>query len=205
MTAVVTDRRVRRGLETRAALRTAALRLFAERGFDETTVRQIADAAAVTSRTFFRHFAVKEDVLYDDEAEHVREFGGLLAARPSEEPLMASILAAVHGLVGVYEADRAAQLTRAQIAADSPAVAGRALRSVIAYEEVVADVVRRRLGHDRDALLPLVVANAVVGAFRAAHMRWLATGARRDLGALLDEAMAPFDDEFADRLTGGAG
>lgn len=200
MTAAVTDGRLHRGLRTRTALRTAALRLFAEQGFSATTVQEIADAADVTSRTFFRHFPVKEDVLFADEEQRVDEFAAQLSARPPGELLLTGILAAVHSLVPAFEEDRDTELARSRIVAECPSVGGRALRSLVAYEDVTAEFVRARLDADDEDLLPRVLASAVIGALRAAHGRWIATGAQGDLDQLLDRAAALFADEFGDRL-----
>jgi len=75
----------------RVALATAAEGLFVTRGFEETTVEQIAQAAGVSRRTFFRYFESKEDVL----AEHAERFGehffATLAARPLDEPPLVAI------------------------------------------------------------------------------------------------------------------
>jgi AcrR family transcriptional regulator len=79
----------------RDALAGAAERLFLSRGFEETTVEDIAQAAGVSRRTFFRHFESKEDVL----ARHAERFGeelyAALAARPADEPPIAAIRNAI--------------------------------------------------------------------------------------------------------------
>lgn len=75
---------------TRAALQTAADRLFAERGYAATTVRDIADAAGVTQRTFFRYFQGKEDLILDDALSWLPQLADLIRHRPaSEGPLVA--------------------------------------------------------------------------------------------------------------------
>src|SRR5690349_13346270 len=79
------SRRERKKLQTRQALRAAALRLFAERGFDATTIQDITEAADVSPRTFFLHFSSKEDVLVGDAREGVAAFEQALGARPDGE------------------------------------------------------------------------------------------------------------------------
>ncbi|MBC7308222.1 MAG: helix-turn-helix transcriptional regulator, partial [Dietzia sp.] len=81
--------------ETRASLLRAADALFAERGYDRTTVRDIAEAAGVTERTFFRYFAAKEELVLDEAMTGIPRFVGLIRARPVAERAVEAIGAAV--------------------------------------------------------------------------------------------------------------
>lgn len=85
--------RERKKERTRVALVTAALELFEENGYDETTVEQIAEAADVSTRTFFRYFPTKVDVLLSDQIARLAMVHDFLAARPADEPIMASLRA----------------------------------------------------------------------------------------------------------------
>jgi AcrR family transcriptional regulator len=76
---------------TRTALLSAARDLFAARGFEATTVRDIADAAGVTERTFFRYFAVKEELIVDHVLAWVPRLRAAVLARPSAEPPLTAI------------------------------------------------------------------------------------------------------------------
>src|SRR5215470_412440 len=77
------DRRERKRTRTRLMIQAEAFRLFAERGYTETTVEQVADAAAISPRTFFRYFPTKEDVVLWDEWDPL--VADLLDARPDDE------------------------------------------------------------------------------------------------------------------------
>ena len=76
---------------TRAALREAAKRLFAERGFEATTVRDIAAAANVTERTFFRYFDGKEGLVAEETLAWIERLHAAICARPSHEPPLTAV------------------------------------------------------------------------------------------------------------------
>jgi AcrR family transcriptional regulator len=87
------SRRERKKLQTRAAIEAAAFRLFAERGYDRTTVDDIAYAADVAVRTFFRYFSSKQHILFGDVAHDiVARLQAALVARPPDEPIEETIL-----------------------------------------------------------------------------------------------------------------
>src|SRR5256885_4164959 len=91
-------RRARKKQHTRDELVLAATRLFGERGFDETTTADIAEAADVSQRTFFRHFASKEAVLYGDSDEIAAAFGDAIRNRPKREAPLTAVAGALHEL-----------------------------------------------------------------------------------------------------------
>jgi AcrR family transcriptional regulator len=85
--------RERKKERTRLALETAALELFDAQGYDVTTVEQIAERADVSTRTFFRYYPTKADVLLNDQAGRLAMIRELLAERPADESIMASLRA----------------------------------------------------------------------------------------------------------------
>src|SRR5579859_3896335 len=90
MTAEVADRQQRRKRRTRQAIQTAALELFAERGYRETTINDIAERADVAPRTVTVHFPAKEELLFDAEPFTLESLSKRLAARePNESALHA--------------------------------------------------------------------------------------------------------------------
>src|SRR5690242_3821738 len=110
-------RRARKKQHTRDELVSAATRLFAERGFDETTTADIAEAADVSQRTFFRHFASKEAVLYGDSDEIAAALGDAIRARPKKESPLTAVAAALRDLAQISAGDPERTFLQAQLAA----------------------------------------------------------------------------------------
>src|SRR5215213_11769732 len=94
--------RERKKARTREALQEAALERFARRGFDATTVEEIAAACEVSPRTFFRYFPTKEDVLFGDSGERSAALVETLAAEPPDLTPLAAIHAAMRTLASTY-------------------------------------------------------------------------------------------------------
>lgn len=83
--------RAQHAARTRQALVDAALQLYSTQGYDETTTTEIAEAAGVSPRTFFRYFPTKESVLFFGENEFVHSFTGLFLAQPDEASELAAM------------------------------------------------------------------------------------------------------------------
>jgi mycofactocin system transcriptional regulator len=201
-TSLMTDSAVRRGRPpgtTRRALEVIAMRLFAEQGFEETTVDQIATEAGINKRSFFRYFASKGSVLwgaFDDEVEALRVE---LAAAPTGVTTMAAIHAAVVA-VNHYSADDIPELrTRMNLIGSSAGLYAGAAVHYDAWERVVADFVARRSGQPADSLFPLAVGRATLAACRAAYDRWVAR-ADTNLTVYLDAALSALASGFADDI-----
>ena len=107
--------RERKKAMTRLALEDAALELFQAKGFDHTTVDEIAEACNVSRRTFFRYFATKEDIFSGDKAEHDTEMLELIAGRPADEPALESLRAAVLAMAAGLSTDRARVIAKVKI------------------------------------------------------------------------------------------
>ena len=99
-----------RSERTRAALRRAALTRFLSQGVEATSVDEIAADAGVTVRTFYRHFATKHDLLFADYDAGLHWFRQALAARPADEPVIASVQAAIFAFP--HDVDAISQLTQ---------------------------------------------------------------------------------------------
>lgn len=197
--ATVAPRRGRPPGTSARELEVIALRLFAEQGFDDTTVDQIAAAAGVSRRTFFRYYDSKAGVLwsqFDHEVAHLR---ATLAGLPPELPVMDAVREAVIA-VNHYRAEDVPELrTRMGLIASSPDLAASAAVHYDAWERAIVDYVARRTRQPADSLYPLTVGRATLAACRAAYERWT-TRADADLTVYLDAALRALAAGFADNV-----
>jgi AcrR family transcriptional regulator len=188
----VPTRRERKKLETRQALEQAALRLFGERGYEQTTVEDIAEAADVAVRTFFRYFSSKQDVLFGEVVtDRVRRLRSELAGRPrSEDPLDA--IRAVMDLLDFNGPDEEEQiLARMDLMRRQPSFVGRYLEIIDQMRTAIVEFVAERTGLDpaRD-LFPLLVGGACAASWDASLKLWVASGATVSLQKLRAESFA---------------
>jgi len=168
------DGRAQRSIETRRALQQAAIGLFLKRGYDRTTIDDIATTAGVSSRTFFRHFDAKEDVLIGDQGEMRRRLAGCFADRPDDEPLLTCVREALIAFAGEYEDERDEHLRRARVRWSVPSLAARSAELRRPWEELITDLCAHRLGVDgRLDLRPLLIARATLAALETALQWWM--------------------------------
>jgi AcrR family transcriptional regulator len=180
------DLRERKRTRTRLMIQTEALRLFGEKGYAETTVEEIADAAAISPRTFFRYFPSKEDVVIWDEYDPLAL--DLLAARPDDEPLAETFRAVIREtLAGLYRHDPERLLTRVQLASTVPELRARWLDEQSQGIEQLTELGRRG-GALVDDLSLRVLGSAMLAAVSVALDAWQRDGGKADLLALLDRA-----------------
>jgi AcrR family transcriptional regulator len=183
-----TSLRERKKEDTRRRLMALALRLFRERGFDQTTVEELAAAANVAPRTFFRYFPSKVDVLFGDHDELVALLRETLASRGPDESVVQAVRRA--GLAGVERvvADPALYLTRSRLVLTVPAAFARGRQLDADYENVIAAAAAERGTSAATDLAARVAARAAWGATRAAREVWLESEGRLDPRRLIDDA-----------------
>jgi TetR/AcrR family transcriptional regulator, regulator of mycofactocin system len=186
------SRRERKKLETRHALEEAALRLFGERGYEQTTVEDIAEAADVAVRTFFRYFSSKQDVLFGDVVTgRVQHLQAELVRRPPDEDPLESVRA-VMDMLDFNGPDEEQQImARMDLMRRQPSFVGRYLEIMDAMRTVVVAFVAERTGLDpsRD-LFPLLVGGACTASWDASLKLWVASGATVSLPKLRNESFA---------------
>jgi TetR/AcrR family transcriptional regulator, regulator of mycofactocin system len=185
------SRRERKKIETRAALEAAALRLFVERGYEQTTVDDIAEAADVAVRTFFRYFQSKQHVLFGDVALDVAaRLRAALRDRPFGEPPVAAVGAALVTL-NLDGPDQHRQvLDRLRLLKRLPELGGTYHMLFQQLHEVIAAEVAERTGRPVTDLYPQLLGAAATSALKAALSVFESTGGARPLAELRDEAYA---------------
>lgn len=193
------DRRQRKKRQTRAAIQAAAIELFAEHGYRETTIAAIADAADVAVRTVTGHFPSKEDLLFADEPFTVASLSERLAASHGEPALdafrdwMATTMAAL-----TEQRNREVwrlRAMRSRLILAEPELRARARGAYYEFEGVLAAAVAAERGEVPDALAPRLVAATVVSGVREIYAAYEAQPAARraspeDLLALVDDVIA---------------
>ena len=172
--------------DARGRLAQAAMALYGERGFDNTTVAEIAERAGLTERTFFRHFADKREVLFDGAGALLE----LLVTTVAEAPAsLAPIEAVGAGLQAVGELlgdGREFARQRQAIIAASAELRERELIKMASLSAALADTLRARGVPEPDASL---TAEAGIAVFRIAFERWVEGTNELDLPELMRDSL----------------
>jgi AcrR family transcriptional regulator len=174
--------------DSRGRLQEAALALYSERGFDQTTAAQIAARAGLTERTFFRHFADKREVLFGGSALLQERIVTGVAEAPAEDGPLAAVacgLAAAAAMLGEFRRDLSRQ--RHAVIAANPELRERELAKLADYSATVATALRRRGVGEPQASL---AADAGMTVLRVALERWSSGDEDRDLADVMRDAMA---------------
>lgn len=173
-----------------------ALDLFTTRGFEQTTVDDIATAAGVSRRTFFRYFDSKAAVLWHEFDNEVVRLSDALASVPDSVPLMATVRQAVTS-VNRYRAEDQAELrTRMRLVGSVPALQASAALHYDAWEQVIIDFAAQRLGVAETSLIPRLIGRTTLAACRAAYEQWI-TEPGTDLAQHLGRALDVLTEGFA--------
>jgi AcrR family transcriptional regulator len=182
------DLRTRRRIRTKLMVQREALKLFADKGYEQTTVDDIAEAAAISPRTFFRYFPAKEDVVLWDEYDD----------RPVEELIhdvkpdnvSAELIRQVREMLGaLYTKDPDLLLTRMRLSFTVPEVRARFINQQMTMVGPYFDQLTAAAGAGRDDLGLAVSLAALFAAIMVAAERWQRGGGRDDLLRLFDDAV----------------
>ena len=162
----------------RVRLQRAALALFRERGYDQTTAAEIAARAGVTERTFFRHFPDKREVLFDGEAVLRAALTASIADAPEALGPLDTLFRAFRSIEPLIEDNRPFSKPRHEVVSDTPALRERELAKTAALADALAAALEARGVADLQAVL---AARTGMAAFVHATISWLdGTGLRCD-------------------------
>jgi mycofactocin system transcriptional regulator len=187
---------------SREELEETAFALFAARGFEATTVDEIAVAAGIGRRTFFRYFPSKNDIPWGAFERELERMRARLRAVPADVPVMDAIREALVDFNRVDPAVVPLHRRRMELILRVPTLFAHSTLRFTAWREVVAEFVAARTRQRSGQLAPQAIAHAVLGVSVAAYEHWLDDPAA-DLGVLLDSAMRQLADAFAGRLEPG--
>jgi AcrR family transcriptional regulator len=185
--------RERKKQRTRESIVDAALRLFQERGFDQTTIADIAEAADIAPRTFFGYFPSKEDVVFADFPVIVDGLETRLVERSAEETAIDAIRAWIGTLIDEQGVVDERERCRKRLIGESEALAAHQRALMGRVDELLAVHIARDLGDRADDVRPRMIASAVIGALRALDVKdGHESGApptREESLAMVDEAL----------------
>ncbi|MFB9390318.1 TetR family transcriptional regulator [Streptomyces coeruleoprunus] len=196
-------------LKMRRELAAAAMELFATKGYEATTVDEIAAAAGVARRTFFRHFRSKEEAIFPDHDDTLVRAEAVLNAAPPHEHPLDTVCRGIKEVMKMYAASPAVSVERYRLTREVPTLREREIASVARYERLFT---RYLLGHfderdhhdgNDDPLLAEVAASAVVTAHNHVLRRWLRAGGQGDVEAQLDHAFAIVRKTFGTGIGAG--
>jgi AcrR family transcriptional regulator len=179
----------------------AAFAQFASRGFETTTVDDIAEQAGVSRRTFFRYFATKEDAVFPDHDAIRALVAADLERRRTEAPLPA-VCAAVSLVMADYARNRDVSLARFQLTRNIVALRDREITNVHRYQRLFARYLEEQLPA-HETLYGELMAAVVVTAHNGVLRDWLVAGAKRDPTPDLDTAFAAVRQLFERPVNGG--
>src|SRR4030081_1863075 len=188
--------------DARGRLEQAALALYSERGFEPTTVAEIARRAGLTERTFFRHFADKREVLFGGASELQELIVGAVADAPDSSAPIDAVAAGLEAAAALLQEGREYSRQRQAIIAANAELQERELIKLASLASAIADALRRRGVRDPAASL---TAEAGIAVFRIAFERWVNETNQQDLSQLIGDSLDELRAVTAGRSAPGDG
>jgi AcrR family transcriptional regulator len=179
----------------RGRLEQAALELYTERGFDQTTVAEIAERAGLTERTFFRHFADKREVLFWGQQALTELVTSRIAQAPESASPLDAVGEALQAIGSAFEGRREHARRRQAVIAANPGLQERELIKLASLADAIAEALCHRGVAEQPARLAAEMAVAV---FKVAFDRWISTHGKADLANVIGDSLAELK-----ALTGG--
>jgi AcrR family transcriptional regulator len=180
----------------RGRLEQAALALYSERGYAQTTVAEIAERAGLSERTFFRYFVDKREVLFWGAGTLAELMVDAVAAAPGDAPPLDAVTAALDAAAGALAERREFARRRQAIIAANAELQERELIKLAAIAAALAGTLRERGVGEPAASL---AAEAGIAVFRVAFERWIAEGEDQDLARVIQDALGELRAVTAER------
>lgn len=175
----------------RDELTEAALKLLAFQGFEETTIDQMAAAAGVSRRTFFRYFQSKEDVIIEFLSDLGRQLSHGLSTRPATEPPAVALQNTLRVFTDTFWEHPEKSQRLAKVTVSTPALLARYLERQVTWRATLTAELATRMAVDPGTdLRPAVLVAVAFAAFDTALMRWVEQGSTTDLNTLLSDCFA---------------
>jgi len=178
------------------AIEQAAFRLFAQRGFDATTLDAIAEAVGVSRRTLFRYFESKNDIPWGQFDRTLDGFRAILAETPDTVPLADAVQGAVLRFNEYPPSSDPSHRDRMRLILETPALQAHSVLRYAEWRDVIADYVAGRRGLDATDTLPRTVGSVSLALAISAYEGWLADP-ESDLPTLLGETTQSLRDYLA--------
>lgn len=166
-------RRAQQKASTRAAITLAAQQLIGARGFDSVTVGEIAEAAEVSHRTFYRYFPSKESALLADFKDFLDDFVALVAARPAEEHPVDSLLRTLDTIAQALPVDADAFSWIYELVEREPSLGGVQHRLLLEAQDRLTNLFAQKLGVSPRSMEPRLFASGATAAYQAAVRTWV--------------------------------
>ena len=181
------DPRAQARASVRAKIAQSVFQVFAERGFEETTASEAAEAAGISRASFFRYFSSKEEAVFAAQEAMGEQIAQELSQRPAAEDTWTALRRAFDAAVRNYEKSPTDTLARVRLARGTPALRAHELERQQQWRQMISDVLAPRLGMKPGDVRSEAVAGAAMAAFAAAVSSWAEQGEEADLIALIDE------------------
>jgi len=174
----------------RAQIAETAWSVFAERGFDDVTVNQVAEATGISRASFFRYFSSKEEAVFVALEAMGAEIATALEERPPQEDPWEALRRAFDAATPNYASNPARSLARLNLTRETPSLRAHQLERQAQWRKLIGPALAIRTGVDPEDVRVDAVVGAAQAALDAATERWALSGGELDLTALIDEAFA---------------
>lgn len=182
------DPRAQARASVRAKIAQSVFAIFAERGFEETTASEAAEAAGISRASFFRYFSSKEEAVFVALEAMGSEIATALEERPPQEEPWVALRRAFDAATPNYADNPARSLARLNLTRETPSLRAHQLERQAQWRDLIGPALALRLRLDPEDVRVDAIVGASQAALDAATERWALSGGELDLTTLIDEA-----------------